>query len=327
MSRFGDFPKQSSVPIPTDETGMVGRECPEPECEGYFKIQPGTGLEGDNLPCFCPYCGHKGEHDTFWTKEQIEYAKSFAFRQINDMVTRDLKKLEFNHPPRGAFGIGISMKLKEGPRPPLHRYRERALETEVVCDQCTLRYSVFGVFGFCPDCGSHNSRQILEKNLDLAMKVLEFAQSAPTPDLTENLVQNALEDVVSSFDGFGRELLTAHATRATDPSKATTVSFQSLTGADRSLQTLFGTSLQAMTTPDEWKLMVRCFHKRHVIAHKGGVIDEKYVEQSGDETAIERRKVRVTADEVRELVAVVRKVGEALWRFMTPAARPSGAPE
>ncbi len=321
MSRFGHFPKQISVPIPTDATGMVGRECPNTDCEGYFKLQPGTGLKGSELPCHCPYCGHEGKCDTFWTKEQIEYAKSYAFRQISEMVTRDLKKLEFNHPPRGAFGIGISMKLKEGPRPPLHHYREKALETEVVCDQCTLRYSVFGVFGFCPDCGCHNSRQILEKNLDLAMKVLEFAQSAPTPDLTENLVQNALEDVVSSFDGFGRELLAAHAARATDPSKATTVSFQSLTGADRSLQALFGTSLQAMTTPDEWKLMVRCFHKRHVIAHKGGVIDEKYVEQSGDETAVERRKVRVTADEVRSLVAIVRKIGEGLWRHLVPAAR------
>lgn len=211
MSRFDDFPKQINVPIPTDDTGMVGRECPNAECEGYFKLQPGTGLTGEDLDCVCPYCGHRGKPDQFWTKEQIEYAKSYAFRAIGDIVTRQLKKLEFNHPPRGAFGIGISMTLKEGPRAPLRHYREKALETEVVCDQCTLRYSVFGVFGFCPDCGCHNSRQILEKNLDLAMKVIEFSQAAPTPEITENLVQNALEDVVSAFDGFGRELLASFA--------------------------------------------------------------------------------------------------------------------
>lgn len=327
MSRFGDFPKQINVPIPTDETGMVGRECPNAECEGYFKLQPGTGLTGDDLDCVCPYCGHRGKPDQFWTKEQIEYAKSYAFRAIGDIVTRQLKKLEFNHPPRGAFGIGISMTLKEGPRAPLRHYREKALETEVVCDQCTLRYSVFGVFGFCPDCGCHNSRQILEKNLDLAMKVIEFSQAAPTPEITENLVQNALEDVVSSFDGFGRELLGAHAARANDPKKASSVSFQSLTGADKSLLALFGTSLQTLTTPEEWKLMVRCFHKRHVIAHKGGVIDEKYIEQSGDDTAIERRKVRAPADEVRMLVAAVRSLGDGLWRYFTPAARSAEVPK
>jgi hypothetical protein len=78
MSRFGDFPKQINVPIPTDETGMVGRECPNAECEGYFKLQPGTGLTGDDLDCVCPYCGHRGKPDQFWTKEQIEYAKSYT---------------------------------------------------------------------------------------------------------------------------------------------------------------------------------------------------------------------------------------------------------
>lgn len=326
MSRFGRFPKQISIPIPKDATGMVGRECPEKECEGYFKIQPGTGLTGDDLDCVCPYCGHRGKPDQFWTKEQIEYAKSYALRAIGDIVTRQLKKLEFNHPPRGAFGIGISMKLEEGPRAPLRHYREKALETEVECDQCTLRYSVFGVFGFCPDCGCHNSRQILQKNLDLAMKVIEFSQSAPAPEITENLVQNVLEDVVSSFDGFGRELLIAHAARATDPSKAASVSFQSLSGADKSLQALFGRSLQAMTTPEDWQLMVRCFHKRHVLAHKGGVIDKKYIEQSGDDTAIERRKVHISANEVRTLVVAVRKLGDHLWRHFTPAAQSAEGP-
>jgi hypothetical protein len=67
--------------------------------------------------------------------------------------------------------------------------------------------------------------------------------------------------------------------------------------------------------------MVRCFNKRHVIAHKGGVIDEKYVEQSGDDTAIERRTVRVSVDEVRMLIAAVRKLGDALWRCFTPSTR------
>lgn len=321
MSRFS----QISIPIPTDETGMVGRECPVPECEGYFKLQPGTGLKGEDLDCVCPYCGHAAKPDQFWTKEQIEFARSYAHRAISDMVARQFKRMEFNQPARGAFGIGFSLKFKQGPKPPLRQYREKALETEVVCDQCTLRYSVFGVFGFCPDCGCHNSRQILEKNLDLALKVVEFAESAPLAELKENLIQNALEDVVSSFDGFGRELFRAHASLTTDPSKAASMSFQSLVGADRALQTLLGASLRTMTAQDDWKLIVRCFHKRHVIAHKGGVIDEKYIEQSGDEMAIEGRKVRVTTDEVRALVIAIRKLGEALWRFFALPARQKGS--
>ena len=62
-----------SIAIQRDEDGFVGRECPNPDCEGYFKIVLGTGLKGENLPCHCPYCGHKALHDHFWTKDQIEY--------------------------------------------------------------------------------------------------------------------------------------------------------------------------------------------------------------------------------------------------------------
>ena len=42
------------VTIPKDEEGYLGRECPQSDCEGYFKIKPGTGLSGENLPCHCP---------------------------------------------------------------------------------------------------------------------------------------------------------------------------------------------------------------------------------------------------------------------------------
>ena len=69
-----------SIPIPADEDAFTGRECPQPDCEGYFKIELGTGHKDEGLPCHCPYCGHSAGHDHFWTKEQIEYAKSVAMR-------------------------------------------------------------------------------------------------------------------------------------------------------------------------------------------------------------------------------------------------------
>jgi hypothetical protein len=37
---------------------------------------------------------------------------------------------------------------------------------------------IYGVFGYCPDCGEHNSLQILDKNLELVIKMLDMASSA-----------------------------------------------------------------------------------------------------------------------------------------------------
>ena len=86
-------------------------------------------------------------------------------RRVTGAIVKDLKELEFDHRPRGELGTGFSLKVK-GSRPtPIRYYSEETLETKVVCDECTLRYAIYGVFAFCPDCGKHNSLQILNKNL------------------------------------------------------------------------------------------------------------------------------------------------------------------
>lgn len=297
-----------SVSIPPDEDGFTNRECPNPNCESYFKIEFGTGLDGDELPCHCPYCGHIGPHDEFWTKEQIEYAESIALRKMTDALHRELKGLEFNHRPRGGFGIGISMKIKRGPRMPIRYYCEKRLETEVVCSACTLRYSVYGVFAFCPDCGQHNSLQILEKNLELMDKMLTLA-SEIEEDVRKRLVENALEDCVSAFDGFGRELCKVHAASATNPDQAANIRFQNLDGARRNLLNQFSIDLHDSVSDDTWSVCVKSFQKRHLLAHRMGVVDEEYVSRTGDPDAVVGRKINITKSDVEAATAGVRSIG------------------
>jgi hypothetical protein len=293
-----------SIPIPADKNAFTGRECPQPDCEGYFKIELGTGLKGEGLPCHCPYCGHTDEHDQFWTKEQIEYAKSVAMRKITDAIHKDFKKLEFDHKPKGVFGIDISMKVKPGHPTHIHHYREKKLETEIVCVNCTLRYSVYGVFAFCSDCGQHNSLQILGKNLELVGKMLDLA-AGMEKELAEKLIENALEDCVSAFDGFGRELCRIHANRARTPARLEKMSFQNLEGARAHFLDLFGIDLSVEITPDEWRAATMGFQKRHLIAHKMGVVDQEYITKTPDTRAVVGRKISIGADEVRGLTRII----------------------
>jgi hypothetical protein len=296
-----------SISIQPDEDGFTGRECPNPDCEGYFKVEFGTGLEGENLPCHCPYCGHTAPHDQFWTKEQVEYTKSVALRRITDAVRKDLKKFEFDHKPKGMFGIGISLKIKPGSPTPIRYYREKQLETEVVCGNCTLRYSVYGVFAFCPDCGQHNSVQILDTNLEVVGKMLDMATTVQG-DLADRLIENALEDCVSSFDGFGREVCRVYASKSSYPARAGKISFQNLEGANRIASAVFSCDLAAGLAGDEWQTAIRGFQKRHLLAHKMGVIDDEYVRNGHDPHAVVGHKVAVSADEVREISRIVGKL-------------------
>ena len=95
-----------SIKVPKDKSGMTGRECPNEACLGYFKVKFGTGLKGKDVPCICPYCGHQGSHDTFWTQKQLDYAQSIAVREITGLFVKELKKSEFNI--RGPFGMRLS---------------------------------------------------------------------------------------------------------------------------------------------------------------------------------------------------------------------------
>lgn len=307
MDHLRQLGNSISVRITPDEDGFIGRECPQPDCGGYFKIELGTGLKGENLPCHCPYCGYSAGHDQFWTKEQIEYAKSVALRKVTEALHKDLKKLEFDHKPKGAFGIGISMKVKPGRATPIHHLREKQLETEVVCVNCTLRYSVYGVFAFCPDCGQHNSLQILDKNLEVVGKMLDLATGAETA-LAEKLIENALEDCVSAFDGFGRELCRIYANKSRNPAQAAKLNFQNLESTRTGFLDLFGIDLSAGVTPEDWRAAATAFQKRHLVAHKLSVVDQQYIRSTGDTHAVVGRKISIRADEVQDLVRIIKKL-------------------
>ncbi|MDX2252945.1 MAG: hypothetical protein NW202_11705 [Nitrospira sp.] len=311
MKHLDNLDPQFSISIPPDEDGFVGRECPVPECESYFKIQLGTGLNGENLPCHCPYCGHAAGPDKFFTKAQVEYVQSVVMNKVTGALLKDLKSLEFNHPPRGGFGIGISMKVSGQPTPISH-YREKQLETEVLCEQCALRYMIYGVFGFCPDCRVHNSFQILKKNLELVGKILAVAETQEQA-VAQSLIENGLEDCVSAFDGFGREICRLHAKRSADLEKAEKVSFQNLEGAKQSTKLLFNLDLSAGITTDEWKMAVLAFQKRHLLSHKMGVIDDEYIPKTGDTHTAVGRKVSIGTEEVRAIVKIVGKLGGYLF--------------
>jgi hypothetical protein len=298
------------VSIPRDDEGYLGRECPHSDCLGYFKIRPGTGLKGTDLPCHCPYCGHTGSHQTFWTPAQVEYAKSVAMQQIAQAVRKDLKQLEFEHKPRGPFGIGISMKLKPGAPVPIRYYREEQLETHVTCAACTLDYAVYGVFGYCPDCRTHNSFQILERNLALIDKQIAVAGTLDDAELRRHLIEDALENCVSSFDGFARETARIAATRR-GVAKAS-YSFQNLARANATLLKHFNIDWASAVEPTSWRTAVLGFMRRHLIAHRAGVVDQQYREETGDTAAQIGRRIRIDEAQVREVAAAVRALGQSL---------------
>jgi len=143
------------ISIPPDNEGYTGRECPI--CKKYFKIKFGTGLPNSST-CHCPYCNHIGSQKEFWTQQQIEYAQSIALHHVSNQLLQSLKQLEMA--PRHDQLISIGVTVSGSPMPIVY-YSEKELEQKIVCQNCSLEYTIYGVFGYCPDCGIYNSKQIL----------------------------------------------------------------------------------------------------------------------------------------------------------------------
>jgi hypothetical protein len=101
---------------------------------------------------------------------------------------------------------------------------------------------------------------------------------------------------------------------AADAAKAKVLSFQNLPGAQKNVQQLFGIDLTVGLSAAEWLSVNAAFQKRHLIAHKMGIVDEAYQRATGDASAIIGRKVRLDTAQVREALELVLKLGAYLTK-------------
>jgi len=318
-----------TVTVPVSDDGFCGRECPKPDCRKYFVIVFGTGMEGEDLLCHCPYCGHADEHSSFHTQDQLKYFSSVAQQRLSDAILGDLQEMsaQINSRQDNSSLVRVSAKTTRSRRPTIHSYDEKQLETELVCGFCSLRYMVYGVFAFCPDCGKHNSYQILMKNMEVIEKMLAMAESEGiTIEIKDHLVHNALEDCVSTFDAFGREICRIHASSATNPERASKLSFQNLEVAKRNVSNLFGFELDSGLHEYQLKAGIQAFQKRHLLAHKLGIVDAEYLEKSGDPDAVIGRKVTISTQDVYQLISVVELLAKNLHRGLQHKAAPTALP-
>lgn len=300
-----------SISLPTDENGLTGRECPQPDCEGYYKIKFGTGIKvPDYDKCFCPYCGYEGTQNQFFTKEQNRFIESIAMRYVEGVLEKEFGRWnrELRSVSRGSF-IKLSLEYKSSHRS-ISYYAEKELETTLICENCTLEYAIYGKFARCPDCGEANSLQILSANLSFIEKLLDQALAQDDVQFKTYLLHNALEDVVSSFDSFGRNSI-ALATKITGKENVS-ISFQNIVKAKDNVKKRFGFDFSDALSETEWNSVIICFQKRHLISHNDGVIDDAYKSVTGDNSVIVGRKVSVSIEEVRIVLGYILKLAKNL---------------
>ncbi|MDG9694037.1 hypothetical protein ACFW34_29180 [Streptomyces sp. NPDC058848] len=107
--------------LPLDHDGFVRRECPH--CINQFKWHDGAANEeAEQQPSppayYCPLCGQPAGPDSWWTQEQIDYARGLiapaAARMVEDELKNALKPLRSKYVKVGVKG---SVDTPEAPSP------------------------------------------------------------------------------------------------------------------------------------------------------------------------------------------------------------------
>jgi hypothetical protein len=297
---------QVSVKIPLDDDGMLGRECFE--CKKYFKLKPGTGLPTSH--CHCPYCDYEGKSDTFFTPEQLEYAKSVGLNQVFhthikpslDRLTDSFKSLERS--TRNSF-LKITVKTSGHDHFfPIKYYAEEELETKLECDSCGLVFSIYGVFAHCPDCKKLNAFLIFEKSIEVTEKQFEIFTKPEVPfDLKAQSLSSILSHCVSAFDGLGKELRKRKP--ALYPEKPKNL-FQNLFLLNQHLNNLISEN------HSNYSLLSRLFQVRHLYEHNMGVMDEDFIKKLPQYSSALGRKYSLNEVELKSFISSVRELGEII---------------
>jgi hypothetical protein len=308
------------VELPTDEDGLVGRQCPA--CHRYFKLKLGTGLPVQTT--HCPYCEVEADASDYLTPEQREYAFTVALPEINRRVIdpmmrdfgRSLQRTVRQATPNSLIKLDIKLDYREK-RIPIAHYREQQLETSVTCDNCSLEFAVFGVFASCPDCTHMNATAVFLKSLEAARRRLGLYEVAADGETREAVLADAIMDSVGAFDAVGKELRRRFPSLL--PNRSPNL-FQNLGSLERALAKTGGRTLAEVFGESEYEDLQVMFQVRHIYTHNLGVVDESAVERVPALRPYHGRKYPLEREAVAEFIVRLERAYQSVVEVLTHAA-------
>jgi len=319
------IPHKINVSFAADSEGLFGRQCPNPECKCYFKVNANDLQNFSGSKMYCVKCGTNENTNNFFTEQQIEYMRSIVARITIDAIGSQLKQYEIKPNPHALISIGLSVKYD---LPQIMTYVEKDIKMNILCSRCGRFYAIYGISFFCPFCGERSSLDVFNENLVSVTKLIELDQvidssafeSFVQSGLFTQITENALKQCVTIFETYckskyvEKKLELEPSLTKEDVLKKIGTSFQNIDRAHKLLLE-FGFDLKAIfDEPDLVQLKIG-FEKRHVLTHNSGIIDFRYVKDTdGDETDIGTRVI-VTKIEVIALIDYLQIIKSKLETF------------
>lgn len=313
------------VEMPVDDDGYFDRQCPAEQCKAVFKVLFSDWKEKvRDEQVFCPICRWESPATEWNTEDQAEHMQAVALahlqRTINQSGRTDTERFNRSQ-PRGGF-ISLSLSYRPGALPVLvSPAAAEAMRQIHACEECSCKYASIGAAFFCPCCGANSTEKMFEAGVEAALKTV---QSLPAlrvslltiggSDAAHDTCRLILENTQASLVGIFQHYVGALYGALGGVPKARKNVFQNLRESSRLWKDAIGCSYEDLVRETELVELNRLFQQRHLIAHRGGIVDADYIVKSGDTSYSVGQRIVVSDQSVVRLSELVLELGRKLRR-------------
>ncbi|HEY2587688.1 MAG TPA: hypothetical protein VGI81_18220 [Tepidisphaeraceae bacterium] len=320
-------PRRVSISVPVDDGGFYDRQCPSTECWGAFKVHFDDWRDKvSDARAFCPFCRHEATSDQWHTEAQEEHIRTAALAEMSRLVQGALQRgVAQSRQARiggGPFSISMSLSYRPGHIPSVvPASASEMLRQNFTCEECGCRYASLGASFFCPACGHNSAASSFDNTLETVRRtigVLEHLRGTleqnVNADTARDAVRQILEDqfarLVGAFERVN-EALFDKLPNATQFAKKGSI-FQRVDDASQLWRNASGAGYDTFLSATELQRMKILFQRRHVLSHRQGIVDQAYIDKSGDMSYSVGQRLVVRDVEVLELVELLAKLTSGL---------------
>lgn len=300
------YPRPSILTfIQSDELGMWGRNCPS--CQKYLRTNHVMGFT------FCPYCSVGDDSLAFVSKAQRTYI----------VACYDAFSRAYNGRKSTSVEVATITDNVEA-----WHYSEEKLQTHFKCQtkDCHAETDILGKYGFCPKCGRTNAQEFFFEHMT---EMLSGWQEVDEKVLDRRKRQESWEkmtiDSLSEFEALAKHLRAKLLLFPLTPLRKRQVmqlNFQKPFETDMLLTNWFDIGLlkwrgdkagPARHVPEtEFPFIKKMIQRRHILIHNGGIVDQEYLDLSGDTQVKLGERIRVRSKEAKRFIEDCQQMGANL---------------
>ena len=301
-----------NIPVEAGPDGYFDRICPQ--CDSLFKVDFSEWSQDDEM--VCPSCGFRSVFDDFDTEEMIqakhEAAKSAAF----NIGLGEIKRIFGTGSKNGFVTISIEYPPEREISPII---QSKAYRHNVLCGYCGCHYAVVGPAQYCPKCGKDTSVREFHRSVDCIRKILNddgcllnsyFSTFGEEDGLKyyQKQKESCICDLVSSFQ-FAAETIFGWFGQSCSNNL-----FQRIKDSNVALHQAIGHGYEAWITDDDIHFLNIMFNQRHLYEHHGGIVDQKYLNNTGDSRYSVDQRLKFDKGECNRLADLLEAIIKGMHR-------------